>query len=58
LVLHKLFAQRLIDQADVLTMFELHFEEIDFDYLHGWADRLGLSETLQVAIGRYRDEQS
>ena len=57
LILHKLFAQRLIDQADVLTMFELHFEELEHVYLHFWADRLGLNETLEVAIGRYRDEQ-
>ena len=40
LILHKLYAERLIDQADVISLMETHQEDLDFDYLQHWIQEL------------------
>lgn len=54
LILHKLYAERLIDQADVANMLERHFPELDRAYLETWSNKLGLVRGLKSAMERYR----
>ncbi len=44
LILHKLYAERLIDQADVISLTESHGAELDQVYLSKWIEELGLQE--------------
>jgi len=53
LVLHKLYAERLIDQADVASIFELHWDALDQDYLKLWSQELSLEKPLAEAVERY-----
>ena len=57
LILHKLYAGRLIDQADVATLLEIHWPELDQTYLDCWATKLDLQTALHTAIDRYRESQ-
>lgn len=56
LIIHKLFADRLIDQADVQEIFALHYDELDHDYLNRWSIRLGIRPELDTAIARFESE--
>ena len=56
LILLKLYADRLIDHADVLNLMELHWPELDLQSLERWAEQLKLTRSLQVAISRYHNE--
>jgi hypothetical protein len=57
LILHKLYAERLIDQADVANLMELHWGELDQNYLESWSKNLGLEDALVTAIERYQTSQ-
>lgn len=56
LILHKLYASRLIDQADVQNLLEMHWNHLDKNYLELWAQHLELATELKTAIERF--EQS
>jgi hypothetical protein len=47
LLLHKLLAGRIIDQADCAVLIQLHHDRLDFSYLREWADTLSLAEALR-----------
>ena len=49
LVLHKLLAGRLIDQADVVALLHANRANLDIHYLNHWADALGLRSALDEA---------
>ena len=55
LIVYKLFAYRLIDQADILTLMELHWDGLDLDYLHRWTQQLMLTSEYDSAVQRYRE---
>ncbi len=55
LILHKLYAARLIDQADVMNLMEMHWSELDMSYLKEWAGKLDLATALNRAIHGYRE---
>ncbi len=57
LIVYKLFAQRLIDQADILTLMELHWNDLDHDYLNRSTKRLNLKTEWDAAVQRYHDQQ-
>jgi hypothetical protein len=57
LILHKLYAERLIDQADVANLMEMHWGELDQNYLESWSKKLGLEDALVTAIEHYRTSQ-
>ena len=44
-----------IDQADVANLLELHWNELDKNYLDEWSKRLNLEESLANAIKRYQE---
>src|SRR6185437_11325818 len=46
LLLHKLLAGRLIDQADCVALLRLNHERLDWQYLRKWAERLSLADEL------------
>ncbi len=50
LIIYKFFANRLIDQADVLNLLEMHWDQLDHDYLGHWTTELKLTEELQTAF--------
>jgi len=52
LILHKLYAGRMIDLADVQQLMEIHTGELDRQYLIKWATALGIDRALQEAFGR------
>ncbi|PAY19125.1 hypothetical protein CKO51_12205 [Rhodopirellula sp. SM50] len=56
LIIHKLFADRLIDQADVQELFALHNTEIDREYLYRWGQTLGIRAELDAAIARFESQ--
>ncbi|MCI0463416.1 MAG: nucleotidyl transferase AbiEii/AbiGii toxin family protein [Gemmataceae bacterium] len=43
LILHKLLAGRLLDRADVVALLRANKATLDYPYLQGWIDRLGLT---------------
>ena len=51
LVLHKLYAWRLIDRADVVTLLELHRDQFDRAYLEYWVNQLSLEEAWNEVLG-------
>jgi hypothetical protein len=57
LMLHKLYANRLIDQADVAALLDLHWDELDQCYLRVWAEKLHLENPLAVALKRYHQSR-
>lgn len=56
LILHKLYASRLIDQADVLNLMEMHWDDLDRDYLNLWAQKLNLNAEWETAIERFEQQ--
>jgi len=56
LILHKVYAGRLIDQADVQNMLEMHFSELDWPCLNEWSSKLGIQTPLNEAIARFRTD--
>ena len=56
LIIHKLFANRLIDQADVQELFALHNTEIDREYLYRWGQILGIRTELDAAVARFESQ--
>jgi len=46
LVLLKLVSARVIDRADAAMLLRENRTEIDFDYLSGWAIKLGVAQDL------------
>lgn len=58
LVLHKLYAGRLIDQADVATLMEMHWDALDHEYIRNWSDYLGTTAAWEQAKARRHEEMS
>jgi len=56
LILHKLYASRLIDQADVLNLMEMHWDDLDQSYLTLWAQNLKLNAEWQTATERFEQQ--
>ncbi len=56
LILHKLYASRLIDQADVLNLMEMHWADLDQNYLTLWAQHLRLEAEWKTAIERFEQQ--
>lgn len=52
LLLHKLLAGRLIDQADCVALLRLNRERLDWKYLLRWAENLSVLEELKEAWQR------
>lgn len=52
LILHKLYAERLIDQADVISLIESHGPEIEMPYLRQWIKTLELDASWGVIQDR------
>ena len=50
LILHKLYSNRLIDQADVQQLMQLHQQDVDRAYLQRWAESLAIGEQLRQAF--------
>ena len=57
LILHKIYSARLIDQADVMNLMEMHWSELDMHYLEEWASKLDLTNSLREAVRRYQDSR-
>jgi hypothetical protein len=55
LIIYKLLANRLIDQADILSLMEMHWDELDRDYLKLWTNQFDLSTEYDTAVQRYRE---
>ena len=55
LIVYKLFTYRLIDQADILNLMELHWAELDHDYLNRWTKQLKLNSEFDAAVRRFRE---
>jgi hypothetical protein len=44
LIIHKLLAGRILDQADAATLLRLNKDQLDFSYLQHWISDLGLKK--------------
>jgi hypothetical protein len=55
LILLKLSAYRLIDQADAVELMRIHSQTLDQAYLESWADRLALAPRLRETRARLQD---
>ena len=53
LILKKLIANRILDQADVGNILQEQKDKLDWTYLERWAERLGVSAQLN----RFRSAQ-
>lgn len=53
LILHKLYAGRMIDLADVANLLEQHWSQLEQDYLHRWSVKLSIEEPWRDAKDRY-----
>lgn len=47
LIIHKVYAERLIDQADVVMMLQLHAQRLDFARIERWVRFFGIQSTWQ-----------
>lgn len=52
LIIQKLYAERLIDRADVLTLLEIRSKQLDLDYLEEWIGKFDLQSTWQDILNR------
>ncbi|MBM4070169.1 MAG: hypothetical protein FJ271_14630 [Planctomycetes bacterium] len=51
LVIHKLIAGRILDQADAAALLRINSKDLDFAYLKDWIDRLGLRKEWEDVVG-------
>jgi hypothetical protein len=57
LSLHKIYAGRLIDQADVMNLMEMLWTELDKLYLDKWARKLDLVPAFEKAVDQYQSSR-
>ena len=50
LLIHKLYAGRLIDHADAAMLIESYWDEMDRDRVKQWANRLGIASDLEACL--------